>query len=100
MLTRRQFLVTSALTGTSLLIPATWTQRRAAARNADMQLPPGWLENLTPDAILDPTTIPKYETQLIAPPAMPRSARFRCRVAAMLTSTRLPCGSLPSTSCR
>jgi spore coat protein A len=60
MITRRQFLKLSTVTGTGLLIPRQWYSFHGlAAPDA-------------PEAILDPLTIPKYETQLIVPPAMPR----------------------------
>ncbi len=64
MLTRRQFLTISALTGASLMAP------RAVAR-AHTVMRPG-----STDALLDPTTVPKYAEPLIIPPAMPRSSEI------------------------
>ena len=72
MLTRRKFLVTSALAGASLVVPVTWTKRRAMAQFLDPETPGASVWITASDDILDPTTIPKYQTQLIAPPAMPR----------------------------
>ena len=72
MLTRREFLVASALAGATLVAPATWLQRRPLAQLLNAQTPGMLPWSASPESILDPTTIPKYETQIIAPPAMPR----------------------------
>jgi hypothetical protein len=72
MLTRRQFLLSSVLAGAGLVVPAKWGQQQALAqrfRGRRAQTPPPG-EKLA--IILDPLTIPKYTTQLFAPPAMPR----------------------------
>jgi spore coat protein A len=61
MISRRQFLRISTASGISLFLPWPWHGAM-----------PNLIMSNAPDAILDPTTIPKYETQLIAPPAMPR----------------------------
>jgi spore coat protein A len=61
-LSRRQFLTAGAVTGAALVLP--WHLRTARA-----------LAQATPT--LDPTTIPKYVTPLVIPPAMPRTATIR-----------------------
>ena len=64
MLTRRQFLSLSALAGASWLIPQTVTKAHTVIRPASTE------------ALLDPTTVPKYGQPLIIPPAMPRSSEI------------------------
>src|SRR6188474_845528 len=61
MLTRRQLLKAGVLAGVAGALPERWlwTPRAAAA--------PG---------IFDPTTIPKYQTRLVIPPAMPRTSEI------------------------
>ncbi len=71
MLTRRQFLAVSLLAGAGLVLPAKWSQ----ARGSDA----GFSPTSTAEAlasILDPTTVPKYVTPLIRPPAMPRTSEI------------------------
>ena len=75
MLTRRQFLVTSALAGMGLMIPAEWAQLLAQAQKSDAGYTPESLTGVLA-IILDPTTIPKYVTELIRPPAMPRTSEI------------------------
>ena len=64
MLTRRQFLSLSALAGASLLMPRTTAKAHKVIRPASTE------------ALLDPTTVPKYGEPLIIPPAMPRSSEI------------------------
>jgi len=61
-LSRRQFLGAGAVTGASLLLP--WHVRLQRV-----------LTQATPT--LDPTSIPKYVTPLVVPPAMPRTATIK-----------------------
>jgi spore coat protein A, manganese oxidase len=63
-LSRRHFLTAGAVTGASLVLP--WHLRAQRA-----------LAQATPT--LDPTTIPKFVTPLVIPPAMPLTARIRRR---------------------
>jgi bilirubin oxidase len=58
-ITRRGLLQTTALVGAGLMAP------RAFSRRAFAQIPGG---------TLDPTTIPKYQDQLVIPPAMPKTS--------------------------
>jgi spore coat protein A, manganese oxidase len=60
MLTRREFLAAAAFTGASLVLPRHVRPGRALAA--------------IPGGTLDPTTVPKYVTPLVIPPAMPRTA--------------------------
>lgn len=61
MTTRRQFLKAGALAGAGLLLPWRFGRQRAWAA--------------IPGGTLDSTTIPKYATPLVIPPAMPRSSK-------------------------
>ncbi len=60
MITRRRFVKLGTIAGANLFVPWEWAQLGRFQRP------------LAPEAILDPLTIPKYETQLIVPPAMPK----------------------------
>jgi spore coat protein A len=75
MLTRRQFLVTGVLAGAGLMIPAEWAQQLAQAQKSDTGSAPESLTGVLA-IILDPTTMPKYVTQLISPPTMPRTSEI------------------------
>jgi FtsP/CotA-like multicopper oxidase with cupredoxin domain len=61
-LSKRQFLTAGAVTGATLVLPWHIGLQRA-------------LTQATPT--LDPTTIPKYVTPLVIPPAMPRTATIK-----------------------
>src|SRR6266511_4313928 len=63
MLTRREFIKTGALTGAALWLPS---PLRASPSLAAI-----------PGGTLDPTTISKYVTPLVIPPAMPRQAAIQ-----------------------
>jgi spore coat protein A, manganese oxidase len=69
MLTRRQLLKAGAIGGASLLLPA--GLRPGILRPASV------LADAIPGGTLDPTTIPKYVTPLVIPPAMPRQAAIQ-----------------------
>jgi bilirubin oxidase len=75
MLTRRQFLLTGMLAGMGLMIPAEWAERLAQAQKTDDGFAPTF-PNEVLAVILDPTTVPKYATELICPPAMPRTSEI------------------------
>jgi spore coat protein A len=64
MITRRRFLQLTTATGATLLVPWNWNTLRGSPLR------------IAPESILDPLTVPKYETQLIVPPAMPRSSEI------------------------
>jgi FtsP/CotA-like multicopper oxidase with cupredoxin domain len=66
MITRRQFLKATGVAGAGLLIPWKGSVRRVFA----MPISGG---------SLDPLSIPKYQTPLIIPPAMPRTGRVKQR---------------------
>jgi len=59
MMNRRQFLKLSAATGAGLAVPRVWS------------IPRYFLQPQSIEAILDPVTIPKYETEMVIPPVMP-----------------------------
>jgi spore coat protein A len=73
MLTRRQFLAISLLTGARLVFPTKWSQVQALRAEPGL-LPASVAAALA--AMLDPTTVPKYVTELIRPPAMPRTSEI------------------------
>jgi hypothetical protein len=75
MQTRRTFIKAAGLAGASLALPWTGMTRRAKAAAV-----------MTGD--LDPTSIPKYVTSLIIPPAMPRLRRARGRRGEVLDYLR------------
>lgn len=60
MITRRKFLKTASALGAGMLLPITWRFPRALAA--------------IPGGTLDPTSIPKYVTALVKPPAMPKTS--------------------------
>ena len=66
MLTRRQLLKAGAITGASLLLPGKLGPPGAQADTV--------LAAAIPGGSLDPTTVAKYVTPLVIPPAMPRQA--------------------------
>ena len=68
---RRTFIKATGLAGASLVLPWTGATRRASAAVAMM-------------GDLDPSSIPKYVTPLIIPPAMPRLGKARGRDGTML----------------
>ncbi|HEV8573784.1 MAG TPA: multicopper oxidase domain-containing protein [Dehalococcoidia bacterium] len=70
MLTRRQFLKAGAITGASLLLPAGLGVRGGV----NLSTAPA---DAIPGGSLDPTTVPKYVTPLVIPPAMPRQATIQ-----------------------
>jgi FtsP/CotA-like multicopper oxidase with cupredoxin domain len=61
MITRRDFIKIGGVAGTSLVLP--WDGWAALAE--------------IPGGTLDPTTLPKYITPLVIPPAMPRTGKIR-----------------------
>lgn len=65
-LTRRRFLGVTGMAGAGLLLP--W---RGLVRGASVQALPG--------GTLDPSSIPKYATPLVIPPAMPRTGKIRVK---------------------
>jgi len=67
MLTRRQLLKGGAIAGASLLLPA--GVRHGILSDAA-------LAAAIPGGTLDPTSVPKYVTPLVIPPAMPRQANI------------------------
>jgi len=72
MLTRRQLLKAGAITGAALLVPGA----------GSLLLPNGLrstnaLADAIPGGSLDPTTVPKWVTPLVIPPAMPRQAAIQ-----------------------
>jgi spore coat protein A len=67
---RRQFLKLGMAAGVSVAIP--WRSRALAGRRSSIQMPgslPSFIQ--IPGGSLDPASIPKYETPLLKPPAMP-----------------------------
>jgi spore coat protein A, manganese oxidase len=91
MLTRRQFLKASAATGAYLLL------------NKGLPLPTVWADAL-PGGTLDPTTIPKYTSPLVIPPAMPRTGMLNggaidyYEIAVRQFSQQILPSSLPATT--
>jgi spore coat protein A, manganese oxidase len=83
MVTRRRFLQVSAVLGAGLLVPlrpgssshAAPSAQTRIRRNADAR-PPQKPKTPVPGGTLDPLTIPKYQTPLIIPPAMPRTGQL------------------------
>ncbi|HSP56241.1 MAG TPA: twin-arginine translocation signal domain-containing protein, partial [Dehalococcoidia bacterium] len=69
MLTRRQLLKASAITGAALLVPGS-----SRLFIPDLLHPQTARAEAIPGGTLDPTTVPKYVAPLIIPPAMPRQA--------------------------
>ena len=67
MLTRRQLLKASAITGAALLVPGA-----GRVLIPGILRPQGARAEAIPGGTLDPTTLPKYVAPLIIPPAMPR----------------------------
>jgi spore coat protein A, manganese oxidase len=63
--TRREFIKTGAATGAGVLLVSR------------LGVQPRLLGQSLPGGTLDPTTIPKYVTPLVIPPAMPRTSRNR-----------------------
>jgi spore coat protein A len=70
MLTRRQLLKAGVITGASLLLPA-------GLRPTGILRPPSIFADPIPGGTLDPTTVSKYVSSLIIPPAMPRQATIQ-----------------------
>ena len=68
MSTRRDFLKFAAVAGASLALPSRLLSRPPIARASS---PSAKLDSIRA-IILDPTTVPKYTTPMIIPPAMPR----------------------------
>src|SRR4029453_11732311 len=62
-LSRRQFLAAGTVTGASLVLPWQLAVQRALAQ--------------VPGCTLDPRDVPKYQTPLVIPPAMPRTAKLK-----------------------
>src|SRR6266508_899702 len=73
MLTRRQLLKASAITGAALLVPG----GAASVLSPERFRLPRALAAAIPGGSLDPTSVPKYVTPLIIPPAMPRQAAIQ-----------------------
>jgi bilirubin oxidase len=73
MLSRRRFLQGGALLAAGILIPALRPESAAARRKAHGRRPP---TAPLPGGSLDPTTIPKFVTPLVIPPAMPRTSEL------------------------
>jgi spore coat protein A, manganese oxidase len=69
MLTRRQLLKAGAIGGASLLLPAGLRPGILGPSSAAAEAIPG--------GSLDPTSVPKYVTPLVIPPAMPRQATIQ-----------------------
>jgi len=70
MISRRRFLQLSTATGASLLLP--W--RGNALQRLPDERAPRILTSPVPGGTLDPTSVPKYVTPLVIPPAMPRTS--------------------------
>ena len=69
MLTRRQLLKASAVTGAALLVPGA-----GRLLVPDIVRPRRAFADAIPGGTLDPTGVPKYVAPLIIPPAMPKQA--------------------------
>ena len=87
MLTRRQLLKAGAIGGAAMLVPGVGRSvllpdaeeghhNQAAAAGGHKPL------NIMPSSSLDPTTLPKYVTPLVIPPAMPKTGT-RSRTASI-----------------
>lgn len=67
----------------TLLLLAAAAASGAAAQLMPMPLPPTSIASVTTGAsILDPECIPKYDLELVLPPAMPATSRVRTSRAA------------------
>jgi spore coat protein A len=64
MISRREFLKIGAVAGAGVFVPRQWAGIRFALSPSEIE------------AVMDPNTIPKYETALIVPPAMPRTSEI------------------------
>src|SRR4030042_5045663 len=72
MLTRKKFLKMGAMTGLAVTVPTSLMNlRKTRSKIAQRRHP---FNPATPDTILDPLAIPKYEVPLVIPPEMPETS--------------------------
>jgi spore coat protein A, manganese oxidase len=72
MLTRKMFLKMGAITSLAVTVPPSLVNFRKLRSTIAHQRRP--FKPATPDTILDPLTIPKYEVPLVIPPEMPATS--------------------------